>query len=242
MSESESEIELSLSAHALAALQEFKNEEEERENRFKQLYDEAQRKSELQKGMDLFKEDWQLSQFWYSDETADIYADAMLEGADENTVIVIISAPSVFAAISKRTASTLPTKHIHLFEYDTRFEVLAGSEHYHYYDYNEPLTFPDSLKGKVDRLVIDPPFLNEDCQSKFSITAKALQNPNKRAKTASGNFQHRTICSTGERMAGVLSELYPDCKLTDYYPNHAKGLSNEFRCYANFEWNEWKYI
>jgi hypothetical protein len=30
-------------------------------------------------------------------------------------------------------------------------------------------------------------------------------------------------------------------KTTDYEIKHAKGLSNEFRCYANFECEDWKW-
>lgn len=116
--------------------------------------------------MKLFKEDWQLSQFWYSDETAATLGDALLEGADENTVIAIVSAPSVYAAIQKKPISEIPTEHIYLFEFDTRFELLAGKDHFVFYDYNKPLEFSDKIKGKVDRLLIDPPFLNEDCQTK----------------------------------------------------------------------------
>lgn len=116
--------------------------------------------------MKLFKEDWQLSQFWYSDDTAAILADAILEGADENTVIAIVSAPSVYAAIQKKPTNEIPTEHIYLFEFDNRFELLAGRDHFFFYDYNKPLDFSDEIKGKVDRLLIDPPFLNEDCQTK----------------------------------------------------------------------------
>ena len=30
-------------------------------------------------------------------------------------------------------------------------------------------------------------------------------------------------------------------KTTTFEPKHAKGLSNEFRCYANFECEAWKW-
>ncbi|SCV02747.1 LAME_0H04852g1_1 [Lachancea meyersii CBS 8951] len=241
MSEVVDDIECTLSSDTLKALQEFRQEEQEREASFKQLYDAAQNDFENQKVMDLFKEDWQLSQFWYDEETADLLADALLDGADSDTVIAILSAPSVYAAIKKRPASSIPTAHIHLFEFDTRFEVLGGSTNFHFYDYNKPLSIPPQLKGKVHRFLIDPPFLNEECQSKFSTTTKALQHPDFTLKSKYGNRQHAIVSSTGERMAGVVSNLYPDIKVTDFRPAHAKGLSNEFRCYANFEWKGWKF-
>lgn len=45
-------------------------------------------------------------------------------------------------------------------------------------------------------------------------------------------------------MEGLVTEkLYGKVgtRTTDYEIKHAKGLSNEFRCYANFECEEWKW-
>lgn len=187
--------------------------------------------------MRVFKEDWQLSQFWYDEETANNLAQALLEGANENTVIAILSAPSVYVAISKMSPSCVPTKHIYLFEYDKRFEVLAGLEHFCFYDYTNPLEFPASLDGKVHRILIDPPFLNKPCQTKFGVTANKLL-----AKANDcGEQERRIMISTGERMAEVVSETYPGTRKTTFTPSHANGLSNEFECYANFEWRGWKF-
>ncbi|CCC67078.1 hypothetical protein NCAS_0A05200 [Naumovozyma castellii] len=235
--------ELALSADTLAALQEFRQEEEEHQKKFAQLYSQADEDMKMKKeqGMNLFKEDWQLSQFWYSDKTADLLADALLEGADENTVIAVVSAPSVYAAIQKKSEKDIPTKHIYLFEFDTRFELLAGKDHFFFYDYNKPLEFDSSIKGKVDRLLIDPPFLNEDCQTKSSITARALLAPSDGSKTESGVLKHRLMSCTGERMSKIIANVYPETKITDFYPEHGNGLMNEFRCYADFECKQWKF-
>lgn len=182
--------------------------------------------------IDDFKEDWQLSQFWYSDSTADILLDALLEDATEDTVICIASAPSVYAIMNKRDLSKLPTKHIYLFEYDKRFELLSGKEHFGFYDFNEPENFRDDLKGKVDRLLIDPPFLEVECQKKSSETAKLLLK--------SGNNSKLITC-TGERMKSNVLNNYSDVHVTDFFPEHKNGLSNEFRCYSNFECKQWKF-
>ncbi|KAL6945494.1 Protein-lysine N-methyltransferase efm5 [Hanseniaspora vineae] len=243
MSHSDSDDELALSAATLAALQEFRQEETQRQEEFAKLASAAERdfESSKHKGIHLFKEDWQLSQFWYSDETADTLADALLEGADENTVIAIVSAPSVYAAIKKRDEKTLPTTQIYLFEFDKRFEVLAGSDHFVFYDFADPTNFSDKLKGKVHRLLIDPPFLNENCQTKSSITAKSLLVSDKSVKTKDNDLQYRLISCTGERMADVIKKVYPDTHITSFFPEHGNGLSNEFRCYASFEWSKWKF-
>lgn len=35
---------------------------------------------------------------------------------------------------------------------------------------------------------------------------------------------------------------YPGIHVTDFHPEHKNGLSNEFRCYANFECKQWKKV
>lgn len=245
MTDCESDSEIQLSAHALAALLEFKDEEMQKQQEFQKLIDkaneeEAERKKREQ-GMQLFKENWQLSQFWYCDETADIFADALLEGADEDTVIAVISTPSVYAAILRKPAEQIGTKHIYLLEFDQRFSILSGEDKFLYYDFNKPLELGGKLNGKVDRLIVDPPFLNEYCQTNFSITAHALMAPHSNEKTKYGVEKHRFISSTGERMADVITKVHPGVKITDFYPEHANGLSNEFRCYADFECDKWKF-
>lgn len=46
--------------------------------------------------MEAFTEDWNVSQFWYSDETATILARQLLDGATDETKIAVVSAPSAF--------------------------------------------------------------------------------------------------------------------------------------------------
>jgi hypothetical protein len=143
----------------------------------------------------------------------------------------------VYAAILKK--ASLPTEHIYLLEFDKRFEVLAG-DRFGFYDYNNPLDFPELLKGKVNRLLIDPPFLQDDCQMKSSETAHALLSSEK-GKTSNGVDKHRLISCTGERMKDIIKQCYPGVKPTSFYPEHANGLSNEFFCYASYEGKNWKW-
>ncbi|KAK6893764.1 Protein-lysine N-methyltransferase EFM5 [Candida tropicalis] len=247
MSDSDDEP-ITLSAHALAALQEFKNEEQERLEKFESLYQQSEDKFDEQKKqqanitIDDFKEDWQLSQFWYSDETARILGKALLEGSDDETVVVIASAPSVYAAIKQFPPEEIPTEHIYLLEFDPRFKVLAGSEHFSVYDYNKPNDIPEKLRNKCHRILIDPPFLEEECQTKSSEAARNLLVKDRSGKTKSGDDKYKLISSTGERMNELVTKKnYPDTKMTDFYPEHKNGLSNEFRCYASFECSYWKF-
>lgn len=237
----DSDDELTLSSHALAALQEFKKEEKDRLETFEKLYKQSEEKFEERKlTIDLFQEDWQLSQFWYSDETSNILGKALLEGADEDTVIVIASAPAVYAAIKNFPEEDIPTKHIYLLEFDNRFKVL-GNDYFFQYDYNFPDQIPEVLRNKCHRLLIDPPFLEEECQQKSSQAARNLLIKDKTLKTKGGELQFKLISSTGERMNEVVKKNYPETNVTNFYPEHKNGLSNEFRCYASFECSYWKF-
>lgn len=238
-----SDDELQLSASTLAALLEFKNEETVRVEQFEALSRAAEEEYDIMNKVtiDHFQEDWQLSQFWYADDTAATLGRALLEGADESTIVVIASAPSVYAAIKSFPPESIPTEHIYLLEYDKRFELLAGAGKYFYYDYNFPDKIPDSLRNKCHRLLIDPPFLNSHCQTNSAQAAHNLLVNDKEGLTKSGDQRCKMISSTGERMKEEIKKNYPDTKTTNFRPEHKNCLGNEYRCYANFECLYWKY-
>lgn len=232
---------LTLSASTLAALNEFLKEESSRKEEFAKLSSQAEaRFDESENGarptMDLFKEDWQLSQFWYNDKTADTLAKELLQGANKDTWIIIVSAPSVYGALNKLPKEEIPTEHIYLLEFDDRFKILSGADRFAHYDFSRPLELPREYKNRFDRVLIDPPFLSQDCQTKAAVTARWLLKP----ETESD--QTRTIVCTGERMGDLIKKVYPGTHVTDFFPEHAKGLSNEFRCYANYEGASWKFL
>ena len=188
--------------------------------------------------MDLFGEDWNASQFWYTDATATLLARQLLENASDDSAIAIVSAPSVYVALRNILESEKPSARprLCLLEYDKRFAVL-GSE-FVFYDYNNPLRMPDDLKGKFDRIICDPPFLSDDCQIKTALTVRFLASTWKLPKEGSSL---RLISCTGERMQNTISRVYGPVgvRTTTFEPQHTKGLSNEFRCYANFECADW---
>jgi EEF1A lysine methyltransferase 1 len=164
----------------------------------------------------------------------------LLEGADASTRIVIISAPSVYAALKKRDPNNCATKELYLLEFDDRFKILAGNKFFHY-DFARPLDLPKELAGTFDRILIDPPFLSDDCQTKAALTARWLTRKDKTSLSKSGTLQYRTIVCTGERMCSLIEKVYPDTTVTDFFPEHSKGLSNEFRCYASYQGVNWKF-
>ncbi|KAA6408795.1 MAG: N-6 adenine-specific DNA methyltransferase 2 [Lasallia pustulata] len=235
----EGEERVELSGSALAALQEFYTERDDRQKRFEELKSAAEdRHSMAELSMDVFTEDWNASQFWYSDETATILAKQLLEGATPETRIAVISAPSVFIQVKNLLASDISSDapQIFLFEIDERFEVFSEFIHY---DFRSPLKLPLELKGTFDRIICDPPFLSSDCQTKAAMTARWLS---KASPTQGSQPGVRIIVCTGERMESLVLKVYPGVRTTSFEPQHAHGrLSNEFRSYANFECDFWSW-
>ncbi|KAL2751931.1 hypothetical protein ACRALDRAFT_2030583 [Sodiomyces alcalophilus JCM 7366] len=231
-----------LSPQALAALAEFNAEKDGIERRFAELkakVDEAMAKgsshdSDMPVTMDHFMEDWNKSQFWYSDETAKLLAGELLKGATETDTIAILSAPSVLVAMKNLMSEYEPGRpkpKVVLLEYDQRFAVFPE---FVAYDYRHPFKLPASLKGSVDRILCDPPFLEEDCQTKSAMTARWM------AKSP-GSTDGKVIVCTGERMKDLVAKVYKSfgVRSTTFEPAHANNLNNEFWCYANFSSEHW---
>ena len=236
-----------LSADTLGLLQDFLSEKDAKAKQFEDLKAKAEEDFEKngrngKLSMTLFGEDWQASQFWYTEATATTLAEQLLDGATSQTSIAIVSAPSAYVAVHNLlTALPLaerPT--VKLLEFDRRFEVL-GSD-FVYYDFAKPLALPTELKGTFDRIICDPPFLSEDCQTKTALSVRFLAKSWKSFDGPSNDGLTLISC-TGERMGETLAKLYGKVgmKTTTFEPEHSKGLSNEFRCYANFECEAWKW-
>ncbi|KAI0165075.1 putative N6-adenine methyltransferase-domain-containing protein [Hypoxylon sp. FL1284] len=230
---------ITLSSHALAALQEFYGERDAHAEKFEKLKVAAEERHDGQAlSMDAFVEDWNESQFWYSDETATLLAKQLLHGVQEDEVVAVVSAPSVFVALknllNSADASSPQPKKVYLLEHDQRFAVFPE---FVFYDFQQPAKLPSDLKGAVDRVICDPPFLSEDCQTKAALTVRWMS----RTAPRGGTQSPRLIVCTGERMECLVTKLYRSlgARTTTYEPRHARGLSNEFYCYANFECNDW---
>lgn len=126
------------------------------------------------------------------------------------------------------------------------------------------------MKGTIDHIICDPPFLSEECQTKGETSCTTqistrdchLTMPSKAALTVRwlsrswgispaasivcskkprANLASRLIICTGERMDTLVNRLYrpQGIATTSFMPEHAKGLSNEFCCYANFTCSDW---
>merc|ERR1712096_45625 len=159
-------------------------------------------------------EDWQLSQFWYSEATAGALAGAVLSAAGPAGRVACVSAPTLYTACRART----PDCRLDLFEYDKRFAV-HGSD-FHLYDYKTPLQLDSELRGQFDLVFADPPFLSEECLTKTLVTVRWMGRPGARLGLCTGAVM--------AELAARLAQLQP-CRFT---PEHEKSLSNPFQCFA----------
>ncbi|XP_066542750.1 EEF1A lysine methyltransferase 1 isoform X1 [Hoplias malabaricus] len=169
------------------------------------------------------KEDWHMSQFWYSDETAARLAEEAIQQAGNQGRIACVSAPSVYQKLKQLESQKENPLHCVssvLFEFDQRF-ARYGDE-FIFYDYNNPLCLPEHiLPQSFDFVIADPPYLSEECLSKVALTVKYLT-------------KGKILLCTGAVMEEHATKLM-DMKMCSYLPKHNHNLANEFRCYVNYE-------
>uniref|UniRef100_A0A8C4FDK8 EEF1A lysine methyltransferase 1 n=1 Tax=Catagonus wagneri TaxID=51154 RepID=A0A8C4FDK8_9CETA len=206
MSDSEDEGTPRLSPHALAALQEFYAEQKQR----------TDSGGEDKYSIGIIEENWQLSQFWYNQETALRLAEEAVAAAGEGGRIACVSAPSVYQRLRQRRGDHCS---VCLFEYDRRFAVYG--EEFIFYDYNLPLELPEWVAAhSFDIVIADPPYLSEECLRKTAETIKYLT-------------RGKILLCTGAIMEEEAARLL-GVKLCEFVPKHTRTLGNEFRCYVNY--------
>jgi len=206
-----------LSAETFSALSEFYKEQDEREKQQDEVRD------LIENGEDIsWKEDWQLSQFWYSDETANILAKAVMNSVENGGRIACISAPTLYRACLKLDNSK--NVGFDLFEYDKRFA--AYGKKFHFYDYKSPLDVNRDLRERFDLVFADPPFLSEECLTKTMVTVKFLAKE-----------KGKIVLCTGAVMASLANRL-ANLDVCKFEPVHENSLSNPFQCFANYDFDQ----
>ncbi|KAJ1529995.1 EEF1A lysine methyltransferase 1 [Nowakowskiella sp. JEL0078] len=109
---SDSDDELTLSADTMAALQDFLQTKKEADEKLEKLKSQAENEAEQRlfiESMDVFKEDWQLSQFWYDDDTANTLANEAIANTPEGGWIACLSSPTAFVQLEECFMKTSQT-------------------------------------------------------------------------------------------------------------------------------------
>lgn len=209
MSDDDSDEVPTLSAHTLAALHEFYNETR---------VGPASTPSD-QYSVGALEEDWRMSQFWYSDETATRLAEELVREAGEGGRIACVSAPSVYQKLKQGVVDGSDRVSAVVLEYDRRFA--AYGKDFVYYDYNQPVSFEAGVEPQsFDVVLADPPYLSEECLSKVALTVKHLS-------------KGKVLLCTGAVMEKLAKDLL-EVKMCSFLPKHKRNLSNEFRCFVNY--------
>ncbi|XP_061924441.1 EEF1A lysine methyltransferase 1 [Entelurus aequoreus] len=210
MSDSDDDVP-TLSAHTLAALRDFYSQQ-----------DGSSEAAEDVNTSDHFAvgalgEDWRLSQFWYTEDTATCLAEELLHEAGHGGRVACVSTPSVYQKL--RQMSDARGVSAVLLEYDRRFSIYG--QDFIFYDYNEPLALASSVPPhSFDVVLADPPYLSETCLSRVSQTVKFLS-------------KGKVLLCTGSIMENLAKQLL-DVNVCNFLPRHNKNLSNEFRCFVNY--------
>ena len=194
-----------LSPETLAALMEVYNEKNNSNNQIEE------------DGFQKIDEDWELSQFWYTKETADkiilLIGNYAQRHKKEN--IALFCAPSLYRAYL-RNKDKLQNLKFTLFEYDKRFSIFGDD--FNFYDLNSPLDIDEKYHKLYDIVVADPPFLNDE------TTKKVAQSMRLASKEDS-----LKIFITGLQVKDSVIGEFKELKLTDIKIEHDKQrLQNPF--------------
>ncbi|KAK7077065.1 EEF1A lysine methyltransferase 1, partial [Halocaridina rubra] len=202
-----------LSTETMGALMEFYREQEERSERLRQI--------EEGQVPENFDEDWNLSQFWYDEDTAKSLARECLRAVGSGGSIACISSPTLYRTLKSMEHDC----RICIFEYDTRFAVYKND--FVFYDYKNPLGVPEDSREKFDMVVADPPYLAEDCMTKTAITVKTIMIP-----------EAKIVICTGTVMEDLAGRLL-GVKKCKFDIKHRNRLSNPFSCFANYNLDDY---
>ncbi|XP_037042252.1 protein-lysine N-methyltransferase CG9154 [Bradysia coprophila] len=207
----------------LAFLQEFLAEKAEREKQESLLLNGGTADKVDGIRFSAFEEDWQLSQFWYNDatkQTLSAVCKKLINNSDSQTKIALLSCPSLYDSIRKLDDAII----VRLFEFDRRFSCYG--QDFVFYDYKSVTDNPEYMSEyhqQFDIVLMDPPFLSEECISKLAQTVKLISKP-----TA------KLILCSGEVVEEWASK-YLGLKKCLFQPEHERNLGNMFASYANFQ-------
>lgn len=147
----------------------------------------------------IFKEDWQLSQFWYTMDTAEQLVEAISKLSKPASRIAFLCCPTAYVAYKEK--AIYPSQRLRLLEHDSRFAIFASADFVNY-DLNNPLSFPlefrEEMRLSQDIVVVDPPFHAKSSQEKLASTIRHMLDPE----------EGTVVLLTGTSMTPILDDVY----------------------------------
>jgi len=155
---------------------------------------------------------------------------SVTDSTGESRKVALISAPTTYVALQKHFPEVLQSGNVKLFEFDTRFSALASKD-FVYYDFNSPLKFVtgdekvgvSGLREQFDLVMADPPYLDDNCLTKTSISIKYLSKEGA-----------KIVLCTGAIMGDLARRLLGLEMCQHWEPKHQNNLANEFKCFTNY--------
>lgn len=147
----------------------------------------------------------------------------LLNDAGGKLQIALLSCPSLYDSIRKVNENG----DVRLFEFDRRFSCYGAD--FVFYDYNNASDDPEYMHDylhQFDIVVMDPPFLAEECIDKLAQIVNKISKP-----TA------KLILCSGEVVEDWASK-YLGLRKCNFRPEHERNLGNTFASYANFQMDD----
>jgi 16S rRNA G966 N2-methylase RsmD len=111
---------------------------------------------------------------------------------------------------------------VKIFEYDNRFKKFESD--FVHYDYNlgDSEDYLKEFTGSFDVVILDPPFLSEECLTKSFKIVSRIKKENSLVILNTGSVQRDLAVKLG-------------LKESNFKPQHKNNLANDFSCFANFD-------
>ena len=185
-------------------------------------------------------EDGDHNQYWYSESTiAAIIRDQVdqheLAGSpDGGLTIAFLSTPSLYYSLPEALR-----QNSYLFDFDAGPDGLWLSDRgYVAYDFNHPSTgIPIHLLGKVDMVIIDPPFIVEEVWAQYVITSKLLL---KAGYDVDGVPLGKAVMTTVRENEGFLNNALGG-SATAFRPS-IPNLTYQYELFANYPSKTYKEV
>ena len=168
-------------------------------------------------------ENWNLSQFWYTEATRQILAKEIYYATlDDN--IAFLSCPSLYHSFTEMYYDRRDRSY--LFEFDSRFYDHAGENFLKFDCFNVEAMKASVAKRKFpsfDYVVADPPYLSIECLESMSNCVKFLAGD-----------KGKILYIAGDTVVENVPYYLPMCHPLKFLPQN-NTLRNAFFCYVNYD-------